>query len=155
MSGLRAKIIGIGQDAAGDDGIGIAVARRLRNMRLPDGIEVIERAEPSAIITQLIDGVERVILVDAIIDNASTGRIVQIDPSRARASTGQLLSTHGIGLLEAIDLARTLDEVAMPRQIVIVGITIEQPTRYRAELSASVAAAIPLATELVLRLAAA
>jgi len=155
MSGLRARIIGIGQDSAGDDGIGIAVARRLLNMRLPGDIEVIERSEPSAIITQLINGVERVILVDAIIDNASTGRIVQIDPSRTRASTGRLLSTHGIGLLEAIDLARTLDEAAMPRQIVIVGITIEQPTRYRAELSEPVAAAIPLAAELALKLTAA
>ncbi len=154
MSARYAKIIGIGQDAAGDDGIGIAVARRLSSIGVPDGVEVIERADPSAIIVQLIDGAERVILIDAIVDNASAGgRVLQIDPAQADASNGQPLSTHGIGLLEAIDLARALDEAAMPRRIAIVGITIERPTRYRAELSESVAAAISPAAELALRLA--
>lgn len=155
MSGPRTKIIGIGQDAAGDDGIGIAVVRRLNTMAIPEGVEVIERLEPSAVINQLTDGVERVILVDAIVDGGGSGRVLQIDPSQVNATNGQPLSTHGIGLFEAIDLARTLDQAAMPRQITIVGITIEQPTRYRAELSESVAAAIPAAAELALRLAAA
>jgi len=152
MSGCYAKIIGIGQDAAGDDGIGIAVARRLNSMGVPDGVEVIERADPSAIIVQLIDGTERVVLIDAIVDNAGAGRVLQIDPAQADASNGQPFSTHGIGLLEAIDLARALDGAAMPRRIAIVGITIERPTRYRAELSESVAAAISPAAEMALRL---
>jgi hydrogenase maturation protease len=149
----RAKIIGIGQDAAGDDGIGIAIARRLRQMHLPDGVEVIERAEPSGMISQLTDGCERVVLIDAVIDGGSSGRVLQIDPSQAAASKAEALSTHGIGLMEAIELARTLDEAAMPHQIKIVGVTIERPTRYRAELSANVAAAISPAAELALSLA--
>lgn len=148
----RAKIIGIGQDAAGDDGIGIAIVRRLRQMHLPDGVEVIERAEPSGLISQLTD-CERVILIDAVIDGGSSGRILQIDPSQAAFSNAEMLSTHGIGLMEAIEIARTLDEAAMANQIKIVGVTIERPTRYRAELSANVAAAISPAAELALSLA--
>ena len=154
MSGVRGRIIGIGQDAAGDDGIGIAVARRLSKMDLPDGVEVVERAEPSAIIAQIIDGAERVVLVDAIVDGGAAGRVVQVDPSRADASNKRPLSTHGVGLLEAIELARTLNEDAMPQRIAIVGITIEQPTRHAVELSAPVAEAVLPAAELALRLAA-
>jgi hydrogenase maturation protease len=150
---LRAKIIGIGQDTAGDDGIGIAVARRLRQMHLPDGLEVIERAEPSAAISHLTGSCERVVLIDAVIDGGSSGRILQIEPSQSAASNVQMLSTHGIGLMETIELARTLDEGAMPREIKIVGVTIERPTCYRAELSANVAAAILPAAELALSLA--
>jgi hydrogenase maturation protease len=152
MSG-RAKIIGIGQDAAGDDGIGIAVVRRLRQMHLPDGVELVERAEPSQVISQLTDGCERAVLIDAVIDGGSSGRVLQVDPFQAVACNAQLLSTHGIGLLEAIELARTLDESAMPREVKIVGVTIERPTRYQVELSANVAAAISPAAELALGLA--
>lgn len=153
MSAHRARIIGIGQDAAGDDGIGIAVARRLREVGVPADIEVIERAEPSAIITQLLDGVACVVLIDAVVDGGESGRVVQIDPSEADTANGQPLSTHGIGLREAIALARALDAAAMPQRIAIVGITIAQPRRYRAELSESVADVISPAAEMALRLA--
>ncbi len=150
---VRAKIIGIGQDAAGDDGIGIAIVRRLRQVHLPNGVELIEQADPLQLISQLTDGGERVVLIDAVIDGGSAGRVLQIDPSQAAASNARMLSSHGIGLLEAIELARTVDEFAMPRQIKIVGVTIERPTRYQVALSAHVAAAISPAAELALRLA--
>jgi hydrogenase maturation protease len=153
MTGLCARIIGIGQDTAGDDGIGIAVARRLGQMKLPDGIEVIESAEPSAIIAQLIDGARRVVLIDAIVGSGSAGRVLEIDPSQTASFNGRPLSTHGIGLLEAIELARTLNEATIPERIVIVGVTIERPRKYEAKLSDAVAAAIQPAAELALRLA--
>ncbi len=152
MSG-RAKIIGVGQDAAGDDAVGAAVVRRLRLMHLPDSVELIERADPSQVISQLTDGSERVVLIDAVVDGGSGGRVLQIDPSHATACRVQTLSTHGIGLFEAIELARTLDEAAMPRQIKIVAVTIARPSRYRVELSANVAAAISPAADLAFSLA--
>jgi len=154
MNRPRARIVGIGQDTAGDDGVGIAVARHLRMMKVPADIEIIERAEPSQGISLLTDGTEQVIFVDALVNGGEIGRIVEIDPSRGNSTDGRLLSTHGIGLIEAIELARALDEAAMPQRLTILGITIEQPTRYGAELSPSVAAAIPNAAELALRLAA-
>src|SRR5579884_4079113 len=150
MSGCRAKIIGLGQDAAGDDGVGLAVARRVSEIGVPAGVEVIEHAEPSSIIREVIGGAERVILIDAVIDGAGGGRVLEIDPSRANASNLQPLSTHGMGLLEAIDLARALDGNAMPRRLAIVGITIERPSRYENALSKAVAAAIRPAAELAL-----
>ncbi|HUA35092.1 MAG TPA: hydrogenase maturation protease [Candidatus Binataceae bacterium] len=150
MNRPRARIIGIGQDTAGDDGVGIAVARHLGTLEVPADIEIIERAEPSAAIDLLSDGIKQVVFIDALVDGAKTGRVVEIDPSQHNAADGRPLSTHGIGLLEAIELARTLDRSAMPQRITIVGITIERPSRYRAEVSAPVAAAIPIAAKLAL-----
>jgi hydrogenase maturation protease len=154
MTGVRARIVGIGQEAAGDDAIGIAVARKLNQMDLPDDVEVIERAEPFTLIAQLTDGAERVILIDAIVDVGSAGRVIEIDPLQSGVVDGKPLSTHGIGLLDAIELARILNQATMPPRIVIVGITIKPPASYEVKLSDSVAAAILPAAELALRLAA-
>jgi hydrogenase maturation protease len=153
MRGLRAKIIGLGQNAAGDDGVGLAVARRLVTQRLPEGVMVIEQAEPSALITELFDGADCVVLVDAMVDGGESGRVVQIDLNETDPGGSRLLSTHGIGLLEAIALARTLNEGAMPRRIAIVGITISQPARYGTGLSEAAAAAVARAAQLALDLA--
>jgi hydrogenase maturation protease len=153
MNSGRAQIIGIGQDTAGDDGVGLAVTRWIVAQGLSEGISVIEQAEPSALITQFHSGAECVILVDAIVDGGESGRVVQIDPGGAGVVESQLFSTHGIGLLDAIALAGMLDKNAMPRRIAIVGVTIAPPTRHRPVLSEAVAAAIPRAAQLALDLA--
>ncbi len=154
MRQARARIIGIGQDARADDGAGIAVARHLRAMSLPDNIEVTEAGEPSAIIPYLAEGAGRIVLVDAIAGAGRSGRVLEIDPSDPRLVTGHLLSTHGVGVLEAIEIARALAGSALSRRLAIVGITIGRPKHYQGGLSKRVAAAVPAAAELALGLAA-
>jgi hydrogenase maturation protease len=148
---LRARIIGIGQDVAGDDGAGIAAARRVRTMALPGGVEVIEQADPSGIIPYLTCGTDLVVLLDAVIDAGPAGKVIKIDPSRIES--GHLLSTHGIGVIDAIDIAKAVGGSAKAPRIAIVGITIEHPAQYGRGLSDAVAAAIPIAAEQALELA--
>jgi hydrogenase maturation protease len=194
---MVARIIGIGQATAGDDGVGIAVVRRLKKMALPDGIEVVEIAEPSALIDSLLGGADPVILVDAVVGGGEPGRIVQFEagdalalggplkkltsePSPARRGSckksaraaprtlsrnqagegfsqplegGTLLTTHGVGVLEAVRLARRLSPETVARHVHVVGVTIERPRRYGEGLSAAVGAAVERAAETALRLA--
>jgi hydrogenase maturation protease len=152
MTPVRTRIIGIGQDAAGDDGAGIAAARYLRTLNVPDGIEVIDQADPSGIIPYLTDGADLTVLLDAVIDAGPSGRVIAIDPSKLEG--GRLLSTHGIGVLEAIGIARAIGDSAKAPRIAIIGITIDRPTRHGAGLSDRVAAAVPIAARQALELAA-
>lgn len=149
---MAARIIGVGQAMAGDDGVGIAVARRIRQMRPPAAIEVVEVAEPSALLPLLTDSASLVVLIDALVDGGTPGRILRLG-SGAGARRGHLLSSHGVGVLEAIELARSLDPENLAQRIEIIGVTIARPARYGEELSPGVARAVERAAAEAIKLA--
>jgi hydrogenase maturation protease len=148
---VAARIIGVGQAAAGDDGVGIAVVRRLREMKLPRHIELVEAAEPSAMVPYLIEGQDRVVLIDAIVGAGPPGRVMRLESETSQLKKGRLLSSHGVGVLEAIELARELAPRAP--QVVVLAIAIERPSRYGEGLTPEVAAAVQIAAEQALALA--
>ena len=148
---MRARIVGIGQETAGDDGVGLAVARALREYAADMDIDVQEIAEPSRLIPLLETHVP-VVIVDAVVGRdrsaAGTGEpaesrvglqqpgdVVVREPEGFEIKGAVPLSTHGIGVIEAIGLARTLSGAAVSPDIRIVGILIELPEPYRQALS--------------------
>jgi hydrogenase maturation protease len=148
---LAARIIGIGQPMAGDDGVGIAVADFIGSRTDCADIEVVRIAEPSRLVSMLTDGADPVILIDAVLDAGKVGRVVVLDPQgRPKA---KLLSTHGVGVREAIALARTLEPQQVASRIAIVGVTIGRVRRSGEKLSDEIAAAVPKAAEQALKLA--
>jgi hydrogenase maturation protease len=149
---MAARVIGLGQPVAADDGVGIAVVRRLREMGVAPGVELFEAAEPTAIIPLLATPAP-VILVDAVIGGGSPGQVLELSPERLDPRRPMPLSTHGVGVVQAVALARTLSPEAVSPRIRIVGVTIARPDRYRHALSPAVAAAVPRAAAAVVALA--
>jgi hydrogenase maturation protease len=101
-------VIGVGNAWRGDDGVGLAVARRLRELSPPD-VEV-RAIEGDA--TALMDawaGADRVVVVDAAQSGAAPGSVRRFD-AHAAALPVRLLrsSTHAFGVPDAIELARAL-----------------------------------------------
>ncbi len=150
---MRARIIGIGNSMAGDDGVGIAVARRLVEMALGDDIDVMELAEPSQVIPFLIEGLSPVVLVDAVVGVRPPGRVIRMDAGTPELAKAKLLSSHGVGMFDAIELARTIAVDPAAFRVVVIGIAIEQPRRHGEGLSPPVAAAVEPAADLALRVA--
>jgi hydrogenase maturation protease len=146
----RARIIGLGQAAAGDDGVGIAIIEWLQTHALPRGIEVIRAAEDSAL-ASLLETPAPVVLVDAVLASPS-GEVLDLRPEQLAAHQLRAVSTHGMGVAQAIELARILTPDLVSPSIRIVAVTIERPQRYVQELSAAVAAAVPRAAARVLAL---
>jgi hydrogenase maturation protease len=147
---LAARVIGIGQTAAGDDGVGIAVVQHLRAQGRVAGAELMEVAEPSALVPAL-EGADPVILVDAVL-GGTPGDVVELTPESLAGSGIQPLSTHGLGVAQAIELARTLAPRTLARCIWIVGVCIAPPAPYTHGLTAPVAAAVPRAAERITNL---
>jgi len=112
-------VIGVGNPDRGDDAAGREVARRLR-LECPQDVTVMEC---EGILDTLLDawrGAERAVVVDAVTGPAP-GRIHRFDAVKgplpaAFAST----STHGLGLAEAIELARALN--TLPDRLVVYAI---------------------------------
>jgi hydrogenase maturation protease len=195
---VAARIVGLGQEWAGDDGAGLAVVRSLRTapsllphsaaqepfqspsptfscgrgqsegsdtLQAPipasrrnlseswsTAIDLVEAADPTELVSLLTDGADPVVIVDAVLDEGPAGRVLLIDPQNDSIST-HLLSTHGLGVLETIELARIAYPKAIAERIFIVGITIQLATPGAPGLSQAVTAGVPIAAVQALKLA--
>ncbi len=146
---MRTLVIGLGQEAAGDDGVGLAVLGRLREIGVPGGVELVEAREESDLIPLLGEGAP-VILVDAVVGGRA-GELMDLTLEDLAGRGAGTVSTHGIGLEQAVGLARELSERFAP-SIRIVGVAVERPHGLSCGLSPEVAAAVPRAAERVLAL---
>ena len=143
---VPAIVVGIGQLAAGDDGVGLAVARQLAGR----GVTVRESADAS-ILLALLEAGHRVVLVDAVAGGGPPGSVIRIAPD-ALDSAPAPLSSHGLGVAESIALARMLCGPHIVGALAIIGITIDRPITAGVGLSPAVAAAVGPAVELAAEL---
>jgi hydrogenase maturation protease len=141
-------ILGLGNPLLGDEGIGVRVAEELARLKLPDGVSVVEGGTAGLGLIGLMEGYERVIVVDAADMGRPPGHVVRFTPSDAKFETvGGPLSLHQVGLGEVLALAQAL-EVA-PAALVIIGV---QPGRIEARTGPSpeLEGAIPQIIRIVL-----
>ncbi len=145
MSGVL--VAGIGNPDRGDDGVGPAVAGRLRG-RVPAGVRVLDcRGDVLALIEEWA-GCDAAIVVDATAPHGRPGRIHRLDLARRPLPAGfARSSTHAFGIAEAVELARRLDR--LPRRL--VGFFVEgERFDVGAPLSPAVSAAVGSAARRVL-----
>ena len=70
--GLR--VIGVGNPLVGDDGAGVRVVERLRG-RVPEGVELIDGGTEGLGLICWFEGVDRVVLVDAVRMGSAPGTV--------------------------------------------------------------------------------
>jgi hydrogenase maturation protease len=141
-------VLGLGNPLLGDEGIGTRVVGELKELELPDGVELTDGGTGGLRLISLMEGYQRVIIVDAADMGRPPGCAVRFTPSEAQFKTEETpLSLHQMGLVEALALAEAL-EVA-PAEVVIVGI---QPGRIEGVvgLSPEVEGAIPQVVRMIL-----
>ena len=151
MTAARTRVIGIGQPNAGDDYVGIAVARALRAQKLPAGVDIHEISDPARLI-DLLDGIQCAILVDALVNDSDPGEILCLTPEDLATYPSMPLSSHGTSVADAIGLLRILSPAPSGCEIHIIGISIKPPGQFSLTQSAPIAAAIPRAVSLVVKL---
>lgn len=118
-------ILGLGNPLLGDEGIGVRVAEELDKLELPAGVTVLEGGTAGVNLINLMEGYQRVIIVDAADMGRVPGSVFRFTPSEARFKTAPtLLSPHQIGFGEVLALAEALE--LGPPEVVIIGV---QPSR--------------------------
>jgi hydrogenase maturation protease len=140
-------VIGVGHDDRADEAAGPAVARMVAS-HLPDGWRAIEHHGDLTALADLWQGMEEAVIVDAVVSGAPVGTIHHVDllatPPSHLAAAG---SSHGIGLLEAVDLARTLGR--LPGRLTLVGVEALR-VAVGAPMSLEVQCHLPVVAALVL-----
>lgn len=112
-------VVGVGNDLRGDDGIGPAVARRVREARA--GARVAVLLGDAADLVELMRNEKEVVIVDAVACAGEVGRIHRVDASGGWEGPRQPEgSTHALGVAEALELARALG--CLPPRVTVFGI---------------------------------
>jgi hydrogenase maturation protease len=113
----RTVVIGVGNEFRRDDGAGPEVVARLRG-RVPEGTElVVSDGEPVRMI-EVWTGSPLAVIVDAVrAEPAAPGRLHRLVVDRAAAGPPRPVSSHGLGLGDAIALALALDR--MPGRLIV------------------------------------
>ena len=113
-------MVGIGNRARGDDGVGPRVAERVVALDLP-GVRVLTEADPLDLV-DVLAAHDDVVVVDALAPQGHPGRVVVwgIDGPWPAGRGGLPVGSHGIGVLEAVELARALG--GLVARLTVVGV---------------------------------
>ncbi len=151
----RTLILGLGNPILGDDGVGWKVAEavqtRLGTLDTPSEVDFASLGGLSLMERML--GYERVILVDCMeTGTAPVGAVRSMALSElANPTAGHSASAHDTSLITALEAANVMG-AATPSRVDVVAIEAKATYDFSEELSPEVAAAVPVATQEVLRL---
>jgi hydrogenase maturation protease len=136
-------VLGVGNPLIGDDGIGPVVVSRLRNERLPAGVELIDAGTSAFTVFDVVTGGRDVILIDAVqIAGGRPGTVVELDltPAAAMRHGAPRFSLHEVDLAGVFALATALSRPVAP--VHVIGFHVTAPPEADCRLSPAAAAAV-------------
>jgi hydrogenase maturation protease len=148
-------VLGLGNPILGDDGVGWKVAEQveqaLRGRKPTVDVDFVSLGGLSLMERML--GYERVILIDSIETRSNPEGAVSLFPLAALQdpNSGHTASAHDTSLTTALRTAEAMG-APIPSAVDVVAIEARMTYDFSETLSASVAAAVPIATRKVLEL---
>ena len=117
----KTVVLGTGNELFKDEGVGVHVARILQT-KLPTSINDVEVIDSgtSPEIWSLIDGADKLIIVDAVRGGCEPGTIYRFTPQQIVAERGLITSVHQMGILENLSLIELVG--SKPGETIIIGV---------------------------------
>jgi hydrogenase maturation protease len=114
-------VIGVGNAFRSDDGVGLMVAARLKEMALA-GVTVREQSGEGTSLIAAWENAAYVIVVDAVQSGAEPGTIYRLDVTEKPipAEYGSHFSGHAFGVAGAVEMARLLGK--LPQRLIVYGV---------------------------------
>ena len=137
---MNTLILGIGNPILTDDGVGIKIARKLKegNARL----KVIETSEAGIALLDLIAGYDKLIIIDSIkTEKGKPGDLYKLELEDLKPSK-DFSSSHGIGIATAFELGQRLG-YRMPKSVSIYAVNIKDNSTFGEECTEEVKERIP------------
>lgn len=161
---MKTIILGLGNTILSDDGVGIYVARELKDIISKsqtldclaairgDNISFLEASVGGFNFIDILSGFDRAVIIDAIHSkNNIPGEFYELDPASLKP-TARISSLHGIDFATATDLAKKMG-VDFPGEIKIYVMEVKDEFTFGEECTPEVEAEIkPMATRVYLQL---
>jgi hydrogenase maturation protease len=116
----KTLVVGVGSVLRGDDGVGIRVIEELQKENLSSDIKLLSGDISGLELIKYFPQFERVVIIDAVDIKDKPGTVKSFNSSEIKKSDfSEVVSTHGMKLLETLTLAEKLD---ISPKITIIGI---------------------------------
>jgi hydrogenase maturation protease len=116
----RVLVLGLGNVLLHDEGIGVWVAASLqRRLEFPSTVTVIEGGTLGLDLLPHLDGVERLLLIDAVTLGREPGEIVRLEGEAVPSVLDVKISPHQVGVQDLLAGARLMG--AEPPHVVLWG----------------------------------
>jgi len=117
----KTVVLGVGNELFKDEGVGVHIARILQTKHSLSSInvEVIDGGT-SPDICHLVDGADKLVIVDAVKGGCEPGTIYRFTPDQIVAERGIVTSVHQMGILENLSLMEFIG--SKPKETVIIGV---------------------------------
>jgi hydrogenase maturation protease len=142
------RLLGLGNEILADDAFGIRVAREAARLLPPGQVEVVSTSESGLHLLDYVLDVRRLVVVDTVETGAANpGALSVLKEGDFQAAAAG--AAHGVGLLDALALARRLGLPAA-EEVVIIAVEAADCSTIGGPMSPAVEAAIPRALHLLL-----
>lgn len=144
----KVLILGIGNTLRADDGLGVYIVQHMEEtgVLLPEGVELLDGGTAGFDLLGLIDGYDKIVIVDALKTNDRPGSVYRFTPEHAVDRRAQY-SLHEVGIMEVI---RTLRIAGDDPEIEFVGVVPESIQDLETTISQAVIESVPRAIEVIL-----
>ena len=144
---MKTLILGVGNPILTDDGVGILIARKLKEEK--PGLEVIETGEVGLTLLDLVVGYDKLVIIDSI--KTGEGKpgelfILQLEDLKP---TMDFSSSHGIDVASAFELGQKLGN-KMPEYVRIYAIEIKDNTSFGETCTEEIDKRIPFIAEQII-----
>lgn len=139
----------VGNSLAADDAVGPAVYEELAARPLPAGVRVELLAVGGVRLLDELNGERALVVVDAVSFGAPPGTLHLLPWDRIPENGASPVTSHGIGIREAIEIGRILFADRMPARVLLVGVEGRRFDDVGAAMTPEVAAAVSAAAEAV------
>jgi len=121
----KVLILGMGNILLGDEGVGVRAVEYMEKQLLPDNVDLLDGGTGGFTLLPEIQKYNKVILIDATLDENPIGTIRVIQPKFSK-DFPKAMSTHDIGLKDLIESA-TIMGTLPPLHLIVVTIKDIQP----------------------------
>ena len=135
MTGEKITVLGIGNLLLKDEGVGIHVIESLKKEQLPDNVELVDGAVAGFDLLPVVEGCDKLIVIDAIKTNEPAGAIFRFDPQEIDIHRESGVSLHEVDFFQVLDVSKKRRKLP---KIVMIAIVPEQ-LGWGMELSACLA----------------
>jgi hydrogenase maturation protease len=144
---MNTLVLGMGNTILTDDGVGIAIAHRLKE-RKPE-LDVVETSEAGLALLDFVVGYDRLIIVDSVkTEEGEPGELYKMELG-ALKPTSHLTSLHGVDMATAFKLGQKLG-YHMPQRVSIYAVEVKDNTSFGEGCTDEVGGKLSLITEQII-----
>ena len=146
---VKTLVLGLGNTIMSDDGIGPKVIELLQQYKnIPEEIELLDGGTLGLDLLPRLEGVGRLIIVDAVETGQLPGTVVRLAGDDVPVALETKLSPHQMGMKDLLAVARLMD--CQPAEVILIGMqpaSLEMDT----ELTPVVADNLPAIIDMVMK----